>query len=265
MAEKTTAYGIWCGKDATVAVVEDFSIAFLRIRKDRIASVLKHWIYGTVGVVYGLGINSNASAVYCAKSPESGIKFCNRKEGADKLEQHSGDTFCVVENDRLIYTMYDGTVFELELAEKIDMAVFERTYPADPSLPVAKRMALWETGMYFEYRDGYFNVGVDTERYSIYYNFSVADKYVYCRVGQNGYCEKGRAMLSTTCIRQNECRMIADNLQTLKEYRPVEECFVSDGCAFPSDGGWYWSIKSVTDDVIYLNGCGGVTYEIRRK
>ena len=45
----------------------------------------------------------------------------------------------------------------------------------------------------------------------------------------------------------------------------MEECFVADGCAFPSDGGWYWSVKEVTDDVIYLNGCGDVTYEIHRK
>ena len=59
--------------------------------------------------------------------------------------------------------------------------------------------------------------------------------------------------------------MIEDNLQTLEEYKPVEDCFIADGCAFPSDGGWYWSVKEVTDDVIYLNGCGGVIYEIHRK
>lgn len=35
-------YGIWYGKAATVAVIDDFSIAFLRVRKDKIASILKH-------------------------------------------------------------------------------------------------------------------------------------------------------------------------------------------------------------------------------
>ena len=61
--------------------------------------------------------------------------------------------------------------------------------------------------------------------------------FLICR---RGYCEKGWAMRSTTCIRHMECRMIEDNLQTLQEYKPMEECFVADGCAFPSDGGWYW-------------------------
>ena len=67
-------YGIWCAKDATVAVIDDFYIAFLRIKKDVIVSILKHQNYGVVGVVYGLGINFDASAVYCAKNPETGIK-----------------------------------------------------------------------------------------------------------------------------------------------------------------------------------------------
>ena len=40
--------------------------------------------------------------------------------------------------------------------------------------------------------------------------------------------------------------------------------FVEDGCSFPDDGGWYWSVKEVTNDVIYLNGCGGATYEIQK-
>jgi hypothetical protein len=58
--------------------------------------------------------------------------------------------------------------------------------------------------------------------------------------------------------------MIENNLDSMNDYVPNEDCFVPDGCAFPTDGGWYWSIKSVTDDAIYLNGCGGETYEIHK-
>lgn len=258
-------YGIWCGEDATVAVIEDYSIAFLRVRKDIIASILKHRIYGTVGVVYGLGVDFDACAVYCAISPDTGKKYCNTKDGADNLVNHSRDEFYVSENNMLIYTMYDGTIYELELAEKINMEIFNVKNPVDNSFFIAKRMALWGVNKFFEYREGYFNVGIDTEKYSICFKFSVEEKYVYCRVGQNGYCEKGRAMRSTTCIRHDECRMIEDNMQTMKVYKPMEDCFVADSCSFPSDGGWYWSVKNVTDNVIYLNGCGGETYEIHRK
>ena len=72
-------------------------------------------------------------------------------------------------------------------------------------------------------------------------------------------------MRSTICIRHNECRMLGNNLEAHEDYVPMEECFVEDGCAFPPDGGWYWSIKEVTADRILLNGCGGDIYVINRK
>lgn len=258
-------YGIWCGKDAAVGVVEDFSVAFLRIREDVIASVLRHRSYGTVSVVYGLGKNREARAVYCARHPESGESFCNEALGEEYLEKHSEDSFDVGPDGNMTYRMYDGTDFQLAPAEEICMEEFNKKNPVDPDLSVADRMAQWNICQNFEYGEGYFEVSLTTFKYCVYYGLSVKDKYVYCRVGQNGYSEKGWAMLSTVCIRQNECRMMEDHLQALQEYRPMEECFVKDGCAFPSDGGWYWSLKEVTDDVIYLNGCGGETYEIFRR
>jgi hypothetical protein len=59
--------------------------------------------------------------------------------------------------------------------------------------------------------------------------------------------------------------MIDDNLSSIQDYKPNGEWFVNDGCSFPEDGGWYWAIKKVTDDVIYLQGCGGDIYQIHRK
>ncbi len=50
----------------------------------------------------------------------------------------------------------------------------------------------------------------------------------------------------------------------LLPYRPDEACFVTDGCAFPDDGGWYWSVREADEDRISLNGCGGDTYCIYR-
>lgn len=175
-------YGVWCGKDATFAAVDDFSIAFLRIKKDMIASILKHRNYGSVGVVYGLGINYDASAVYCAKNPHTGVKYCNIKAGADNLENHSNDTVFYKENGDIIYTMYNGKTFNLKMAEKIDIKDFNVSYPVDNSLSIAKRMELWFPKKFFEYNDGYFNVGIDTKKYSICFHISVMNKEVYCRV-----------------------------------------------------------------------------------
>ena len=261
--------GIWIGENATVAAVDEYRVSFLRVKKDLIVSVLYHNTFGTVGVVYGFGVNFNAYANVSAINPDSKAIFYNSEEAKIYIQKHSGDKaeFDAI-NEKLTYTMYDGQKFELVLAEKINMSDFEKVNEIDNNLSVAKRMALWGVGKYFEYEDGYFNVGIDTQKYSILFNFSIVDntkRRVYCRVGQNGYCEKGWAMLSTVCIQQNETRMIENNLLSINEYKPIEDYFIVDGCPFPPDGGWYWSVKEITDDVIYLNGCGGVTYEIRKK
>lgn len=57
-------------------------------------------------------------------------------------------------------------------------------------------------------------------------------------------------MLSTTCLRLNECRMIEENMKLIDKFKANEEFFISNGCAFPNDGGWYWYVKEVTDDYI---------------
>ena len=59
--------------------------------------------------------------------------------------------------------------------------------------------------------------------------------------------------------------MIENNLLSINEYKPNEDWFIVDGCSFPEDGGWYWSVKEVTDDVISLQGCGGDIYKICRE
>ena len=237
-------YGIWVGKDATVALIDEFRISYLRISKDCNAAVLYHTTNGIVSTVYGYGTHADVNS---------------------NLGNHKRDDIAYDEiNGKLVYTMYDGTVYDLVLAEKITMADFDVVNEIDNTLPLTEKMTLWSVGKCFEVSDDMTQVMIDTRKYSILYSFSIPDNYIYCRVGQNGYCEKGRAMISPTCIRTMESRMIEDNLQTLNDYQPMKECFVADGCAFPRDGGWYWSVKEVTDDVIFLNGCNGDIYEIRR-
>jgi hypothetical protein len=257
--------GIWVGENATVAIIDDYRISFLRVKKDIIVSVLHHNIFGTVGVVYGFGMDFDAHAVISVKNPDSGTLFNSSNQAVSYINNHSGDR---IEYDKgnanLTYTMFDGEKFKLALAEKIFMDDFEIINEINNSLTVTQKMALWGVGKCFEYMDGYFNVRINTQKYSILFSLSITDGWVYCRVGQNGYCEKGWAMLSTVCIRKNETRMIENNLLSINQYNPVEGCFIKDGCAFPSDGGWYWSLKEITDDIIYLNGCGE-TYEIHRK
>lgn len=253
--------GIWHGENASAAVVDEFSIVFLRLEKKVIAAVLKDLKYGTVDVVYGIGENFDAKAVYRFVDPLSEEIHCNDKDD-ERLLHHSEDTM-ECEGGKLIYTMYDGKRFELSCAEILDEEYFEHK-DDDSAVSAAEKMAKWNVNRFFSVYDGRFNAEINTLKYSFCFNMDESKDFLYCRAGQNGYCEKGWAMLSTTCIRMNECRMIEGNLKALEDYKPNEEWFVVDGCAFPEDGGWYWSLREMTDRLAYLNGCGDITYVIEK-
>ncbi len=263
--------GIFCGKDSTVAVADEFYIAFLRLGDGRIISLLNYANDGVVGIVSGKGAaaqysnQTNEESLYCCKDIYSGTVRCNDDGIAAEMDAHNGDKFTVDDSGSMTYTMYNGTVFSLELAEETGEDYYDKSKYGEPKT-IPEKMAVWNICKHYHSDPGMLWVGIDTKKYSIL--FSIYDnsenKTIYCRVGQNGYCEKGWAMLSTTCIRPHECRMIENNLDTLKDYVPDERCFVVGSCAFPRDGGWYWSLKSVEDDVIYLCGCGGATYTIER-
>lgn len=255
-------YGIYFGKDAAAAVIDEFSIVFCR-DGDKIMSILNHRDHGMVGLVVGES-GAAAHSSYCLYDAEDDKKYCNADHAAEEYEKQKGLTMLTDENGILICALQNGHEFRLQLAESIDMSIFDRHDMDASAMSTAEKMAKWSVKRYFEPYSNGIQAGIDTERYSTLFSVNMDNGTIYCRVGQNGYCDKGWAMLSTVCLRGNECRMIADNTDATKPYIPNENCFVTDGCAFPMDGGWYWSVREVSEDTIYLNGCGGATYEIHK-
>jgi len=174
-------YGIWIGENATVSIIDDYRISFLRIKKDIIASVLYHNTFGTVGVVYGYAVNSDVKVVVSIKSICTGIIFNNKKEAECNLENHSRDRICFDKNKgNLIYTMYNGEIFDLILAEKINMEDLNKVNEINDKLTVAQKMAIWEVGKCFKYGENYFNVKIDTQKYSIIFLFSRVNGLLPC-------------------------------------------------------------------------------------
>ena len=115
--------GIWHGENASAAVTDELSIVFLRLEKKVIAAVLKDLEYETVNVVYGLGENFDAKAVYRFVDPTSKEVHCNDKDD-ERLLRHSEDRM-ECDDGKLIYTMYDGKRFELLCAERLGEGYFE--------------------------------------------------------------------------------------------------------------------------------------------
>ena len=257
-------YKVYCGKDAAIVEYYFLSIVFLRIRDDNIISILKHDNFGIVGIVSGHGRNFDAHTDYCFVDLETNLRYCNRPESCDDLENHKKDTVYTNENNELIYTTFDGTVYRLQIAEESEADEISLTDQELHGMSLADKMRAWNCGMAFDCFAQYVSANMNTENYSAVFNINPSAKFIYCRFGMHGYCDKGYAMLSTICIRLNECRMIPDHTEALKGYIPDESYFAENSCAFPPDGSWYWSVRNVEDDAVYLNGCGGDIYEIHR-
>lgn len=256
--------GIWQGENAAAAISDELSVFFFRVEPKMIGCVLKHRNRGVIGVVYGIGENWNSQAIYLISNPENGKIYCNKENDKRLLYHDKNSVRFDKETQKLIYTLHDGKCYELLLAESFPDGFFDRNNENTDYLNLTEKMARWNVMQYLRFNGDSLQMGLNSLKYSVCFNLNEAENFLYCRMGQNGYCEKGWAMLSTVCIRMNECRMLEDNLATLNNYTPDEECFVENGCAFPKDGGWYWSLKSVARDAIYFNGCGDSTYEIRR-
>ena len=270
-------HGVWIGKDSVVAVTDVMSITFLRLKEDLIASILRYNETGVIAVTYGhgneyIGKNHTHTATVICDGDDKIAK--NNDEASDFIKLHSSDKISFDEqNDKLIYTTYDSKVFENTLAEKIESDCFNRKNDIDDSLSIMEKMARWNSGLDLNTSENAVRAGINTRKYSIFYAIdlngnqyeSEYNEFIYCRVGQNGYCEKGYAMLPTIQIRHHHTSMLVDNLSSINDYKPNEDWFIEDGCSFPEDGGWYWAIKEITDDIIYLQGCEGDIYQIHRK
>lgn len=256
-------YKVYCGKDAAFAEYYFLSILFLRIKDDNIISILKHAHFGIVGIVSGRGKNFDAHTDYCFVNPETGMKYCTRLEFSNELEKHKKDTVCTNEGHELIYNTYNGSVYRLQIAEESEADEIRMTDKKIQKMSLADKMRLWNCGVEFGSSDHFVSANMNTEKYSAIFNIDLSNHSIYCRFGAHGYCDKGYAMLSTICIRHDECRMIPDNTEALKGYVPDEKYFVENSCAFPPDGSWYWSVRHVDESTVYLNGCGGEIYKIQ--
>ena len=265
--------GIWIGENSIVAILNGLRIAYLRLEKDLLASILYHDTKGAIGVAYGHRKDEKhdyTAAIIC-DCENNFIK--NNDDAVDFIKLHSSDKVWHDEqNNRLIYTTYNNKVFENVLAEKIETGDFERVNEVDNSLSVVEKMKRWNMKAYCQVNTKNVRAGIDTQKYSIFYDIDWsedgekygADEFIYCRVGQMGYCEKGWAMLPIFEVRHHRARMLDDNLATINDYKPNADWFVDDSCNFPEDGGWYWAIKEETDDFVRLQGCGGEIYTIHR-
>ncbi len=258
-------FGFYIGKDGALVVSPEFTAAFLRLHEAHIVTALIK-DGQIIGLVSGHHDGSKQRVFSTLHVGES--RIIRPTESLDELnglERTLAACTVSFSDAGAVFTLGEQD-FSLTLGAPIDLDAIHRPQPVNDSLSVAEKMRAWNVNCwYIAGQDGQFvHINIGDGRFDCHWEINVPQNIIYCRLGVSGYCEKGWAMKSTVVLRAQECRMLPDHRDALLPYHPIEEYFVPDGCAFPDDGGWYWSVKEVRDDMITLNGCGGDTYTIYR-
>ncbi len=258
-------FGFYIGRDGALVIAPEFTAVFLRLTESHIVTALVK--DGRVAALVSGHRDGRERRVY-ALLQAGQERFVRPAEALDELNALERDfTACTVAftEDGAVCTLA-GQAFPFTLGDPIDPEGLMRPQPFDASLSLSERMRAWNVHSWYiagEKGDSvHCNVG--NGRYDCHWQITLPENFIYCRLGVSGYCEKGWAMLPTIQLRAHACGMLPDHRDALLPYRPDEDCFVPDGCAFPEDGGWYWSVRDATEDRITLNGCGGDTYCIYR-
>lgn len=251
--------GVWIGQQAIVALTSKLLLAFFKTGSGRALSLCRHSEKGLLSVTDATQTNEGFS--FAVNMVTASGTVASSPQGGNLLAAHQGDSVAVAgegEDAELVYTLFDGESYHCRLAEKIRVAEGDKEDCGE--LSVSQKLERWSLGSGLKYDEHELQAGVTTRRYSACYNTDVAAGVHYCRVGCNGYTDKGYALLPVYAI-QTKKLTIADDLPAHSgRYVPDEACFVENACAFPSDGGWYWSLKESGCDRVVLCGCNGEEY-----
>ncbi len=258
-------FGFYIGKDSALVISPEFIAAFLRLNEGHIITALIK--DGRIaGLVSGHrdGQERHVFSMLHAGNP----RIVRPAESADELNslEQSFAACSVSFTDSGAVCTFAGQDFSLAMGAAIDLDAIRRPQPINGSLSVSEKMRAWNVNCWSMVgEDGQsVHVNISDGRFDCHWGINVPQNLIYCRLGVSGYCEKGWAMKPTVTLRAFSCGMLSDHREALLPYHPIEKCFIPDGCAFPDDGGWYWSVREVSDDAVSLNGCGGDTYVIYR-
>ncbi len=257
--------GFYIGKDSALVISPEFTAAFLRLNEGHIVTALMK--DGRIaGLVSGRRDGRNLHVFSMLHAADARIvRPAEAPEALNDLEQaFSACTLSFTEGGAVC--TFASQDFPLALGAPIDLDAIRRPQPVNDSLSVSEKMGAWNVNCWYIVGQSGDSVHVNLSdgRFDCHWEINVPQNSIYCRFGVNGYCDKGWAMKPTIVLRAHACEMLPNHCEALLPYHPIEECFVPDGCAFPDDGGWYWSVKEVSSDTVTLHGCGGDTYTIYR-
>ena len=188
----------------------------------------------------------------------SGSK-CNKEKIGQELFKLTSD-----ENNNPICEMYDRSKYKVMLDEIIDENILAPKRLSVATSSIGDSLKSWMLGLNiekgFERGSKYWEVSINTNKHM--YIYHIGEYGVYCRAARYDVSDQG--IVFNQNFRQGTYAfMVEDNTISLDSLLVNEDLFNSKSCVIDSDS-IYWSVLKVTKDLIYLNGCEGETYEIKK-
>jgi len=279
----TKITGVWIGKDIEIVRTLNYEMRFEKNSENETD------ILGSVAVITSkdnsfsmkkrmIVIGNKEGISYCAFSllnPDDKCVYLNDSNLLKQLitEQYKiiinddtikmlsdYETIKIIENEMLIYRN-NKLVHSLVLAEKISPSQSPIKPEELKSTNIASCLIGWNKGVYI---DDSTSLEIETLKHG--YIFSISPNNIYCGASRNASSSFGLLGNQNIRIRKAENQfatyMKNNNLSsadplvidTLK-FRP-NTCFIPNNM----DESIYWSIKSISDTLISVHGCGGDTY-----
>lgn len=268
--------GVLIGKDIEVVLTDRYEIAFRRsLTGEYLESVLikidfqsEKVIRKCIGVCRtqpSTTLNEKTKPVNWLYAFNTGIDNLQNNETMVSLLNAEVFTYDTKDNKTFMFKFYDGQVYTAICHETFTTEELhpECVSPSEASIGIC--LQNWNIGcrdllFTIDGKETFIGVTINTRKHM--YIFEMTPKSIYCRAARYYTCNKG--VVFNQNFRQGvEAYMLKDNSMVMEDLVIDESLFNSNACVW-KDNSVYWSVSSVDDNVITLNGCQGDTYKWKR-
>jgi len=203
------------------------------------------------------------------------FRIVSSSDAAIVLETDDGERERILRSGRIEHFDASGSLmYKLNRIETFDVLDQKLVHKKLSESTIGDCLRSWQMGSWFGLEEGVFKRAIITTRHHTYI-FEVRKGFCYCRAARYATCEKGMVFAQNLRLmvkaKEFSSFMTDENEQIAREKLIVDKSlFNPDVCVYTPEekGGWkagiYWSVKTASDDLIELHGCGGDTYRYSR-
>lgn len=264
--------GIYIGKDIEIVITEKYTLVY---RRNNEKQYLESFLLCT---------ETNRCISVCRAEPSNGVcktEACKSEKdfipniwryafmhdevisSDDEMKSILGNQIItmIVSDNSLNVEFYDGTYFSAQTDEIFDMDEITPVCSSATKDNIGKCLQEWILGCN-EIIENNLLIGVEINTFKHMYIYQLTPDFIYCRAARYVACENG-IVFNQNFRQRFEAYMITDNHEAMSELEYDKNLFNSDSCAW-YDRSVYWSVFSVSENLIALHGCQGDVYEWKK-